>query len=322
MEADLKEQYREILETYRKCYDERVLYRASLLSKEFMCRKVDPDEIIEMHFEILEEITKKMPPGEKLHTYNISLEVLLQLITHYAHAYKGYLELQERLYHKEREINAFLEMFINIIAHDLNNPLITISGYAEILCEICEDGREYAEKIRESADKMFELLEEARTFTKVRASEVEFRTVDIADLLNEAIIELEMKAREKDIEIKKNYGKGYMVNATQFLRYAFLNIIDNAIKYSPPHSVVEISVSEERGKNWKVCVKDRGEGVPDKWKQKIFERFVRGEKTGIKGSGIGLAIAKTVVTQNKGRIWVEDNPEGGAVFCISLPKAS
>ena len=113
-----------------------------------------------------------------------------------------------------------------------------------------------------------------------------------------------------------------MVNATQFLRYAFLNIIDNAIKYSPPHSVVEISVSEERGKNWKVCVKDSGEGVPDKWKQKIFERFVRGEKTGIKGSGIGLAIAKTVVTQNKGRIWVEDNPEGGAVFCISLPKAS
>ena len=171
MEADLKEQYREILETYRKCYDERVLYRASLLSKEFMRRKVNPDEIIGMHFEILEEITKKMPPGEKLHTYNIALEVLLQLITHYAQTYKGYLELQERLYQKEREINAFLEMFINIIAHDLNNPLITISGFAEILCEICEDGREYAEKIRESADKMFELLEEARTFTKIRASE-------------------------------------------------------------------------------------------------------------------------------------------------------
>ena len=59
MEADLKEQYREILETYRKCYDERVLYRASLLSKELMRRKVDPNEIIGMHFEILEEITKK-----------------------------------------------------------------------------------------------------------------------------------------------------------------------------------------------------------------------------------------------------------------------
>ncbi|MCW3135505.1 MAG: ATP-binding protein [Canidatus Methanoxibalbensis ujae] len=320
MDKEIMESYRNLINEFCESRDERVLYRASLLSKELMRRKVDPDEIVGMHFEVLKSITEGLPPGEILHTYYIASEVLLELMMQYAAAYRKYIAVKEELYMRERKLNDFLELFISVLSHDLKNPLIPISGYAEILCEICEEGCEYSEKIMESANKMFDLIESARTFTKVRVADLKFSEVDIADVLDEVLIELEHIAHEKNIKIIRKYGRGYIVRASQFLNHAFMNIIDNAIKYSHPNSKVEISVTES-GKSWKVCVRDWGEGVPDEWKQKIFERFVRGDKKGIKGSGFGLAIAKTVVLQNNGKIWVEDNPEGGAIFCVSLPKA-
>jgi signal transduction histidine kinase len=124
--------------------------------------------------------------------------------------------------------------------------------------------------------------------------------------------------------VKRNYnynaGLKYEVNASQFRKHAFLNLLDNAIKYSTTGSSVEITITNHK-REWKVSIKDHGKGIPDEFKPRIFDRFVRGgAEGGIKGSGIWLAIAKTVVMKNKGRIWVEDNHPQGAVFCIALPK--
>jgi len=70
----------------------------------------------------------------------------------------------------------------------------------------------------------------------------------------------------------------------------------------------------------KVMVKDRGEGVPDEYKEKIFRRFERRMKEGVKGTGLGLAIVRRVMEFHKGKVWVEDNPGGGSIFCVLLPK--
>ncbi|MCK4247969.1 MAG: HAMP domain-containing histidine kinase, partial [Methanomicrobia archaeon] len=78
---------------------------------------------------------------------------------------------------------------------------------------------------------------------------------------------------------------------------------------------IEITIEDELG-NWKVCVKDYGKGIPDKLKNVIFERF---EKKGA-GTGLGLAIVKQIVILHRGKVWIEDNPEGGSIFCVSLPK--
>jgi len=322
MDEKLKARYKEILEAYLQHSDEEELYKTSLLSKELINNRVDPDEIIAMHFEILNQVTKNLPREKMYRIYNNASTMLLELMMSYAVAYREYIEMHERLYLKERELNDFLELFISILSHDLKTPLFNIMGYNELIGDICPDAREYQENIRLSAEKIQELIEDARIYSKVRAVEQEFKVVDLAELLTEVVQELEHKAKEKEITVKMNYNQGlkYEVNGSQFLKHAFLNVLDNAIKYSPTGSSVEISLMDQPPGEWKVCIKDHGEGVPDKFKRRIFERFVRGAEGGIKGSGIGLAIAKTVVMQNKGRIWVEDNPEGGAIFCITLPK--
>lgn len=321
MDEKLKGQYREVLESYLLHNDEEELYKASMLSRELIKSRVGPDEIVATHFETLNEILNGSYKEKALIAYNNASAVLLELMMSYAVAYREYTEMHKRLYQKEREANEFLELFISILSHDLKNPLFAIRGYDELIGDVCENAEEYTDKIMTYVEKMQRLIEDARTYSKVRATKPEFKLLDLANLIADAVSELEEKAKEKGITVKSNYNSRlrYEVNATQFLMHAFINVLDNAIKYSPSGTAVEISITDQ-GKEWKVGIKDQGEGVPDESKQKIFDRFVRKVESGIKGSGIGLAIAKSAVMQNKGRIWVEDNPEGGAVFCIAVPK--
>ncbi len=96
------------------------------------------------------------------------------------------------------------------------------------------------------------------------------------------------------------------------------HLLSNALKYSPENSRVVFGV-EDAGRNWRIAVKDSGEGVPDRYKESIFERL-EGKKEGIKGSGLGLAIVKKIVERHGGRVWVEDNKPEGSIFYASLQK--
>jgi signal transduction histidine kinase len=323
MDEKLTEQYREILENFLLKNDESELYKASMLSSKLINNHVDPDEIVATHFEIFDEIIDGFPPEKVRLAYNDASTVLLELMMSYAVAYREYMEMHENLYLKEREMNEFLELFLSILSHDLKSPLITIMGYNEFISKVCKNAGDYQATIRNNADKMMELIGEARTYSQVRAGEPDFQPADLASMLSGIVSELEYKATENKMTVKQNYDPElkYEVNGTQFLKHAFINILDNAIKYSPPGTTVEIAIAD-LGEEWEVYMKDQGEGVPDESKQLIFERFVRVSRGKIKGSGIGLAIVKTTVTQNKGRVWVEDNPEGGAIFCIALPKCN
>ena len=82
---------------------------------------------------------------------------------------------------------------------------------------------------------------------------------------------------------------------------------------------MEVGILDE-GDSWRVYLKDFGPGIPDSDKEKIFTRFQRLEKESVQGTGLGLAIAWRLVKLHEGRIWVEDNPEGGSTFFVSLPK--
>ncbi|MCZ7402321.1 MAG: sensor histidine kinase [Candidatus Methanoperedens sp.] len=100
----------------------------------------------------------------------------------------------------------------------------------------------------------------------------------------------------------------------------FANLISNAIKYAP-HGKKIVVDGKEVNSSWIIRVMDFGAGIKDADKKLVFERFQREDKTGIKGSGLGLAIARKIVELHNGNIWVEDNPEGGAVFVVEIPKS-
>lgn len=98
----------------------------------------------------------------------------------------------------------------------------------------------------------------------------------------------------------------------------FLNLLKNADKYSPEG--LEITVSVNRvGETYEIAVADRGDGIPDEMKDKIFKPFVRYTARDVGGVGLGLAISRHIIGEHHGRIWVENNPGGGSVFKFQIP---
>ncbi|HTV56069.1 MAG TPA: ATP-binding protein, partial [Terriglobia bacterium] len=107
------------------------------------------------------------------------------------------------------------------------------------------------------------------------------------------------------------------------IRLLLRQLIDNALKYSPPSSAVEITVASTEQKAI-VYIADQGPGIPDAEKSRIFERFYRlkGDHQGIPGSGMGLTIARYIADAHGGTLSASDRPGGGSVFCLSLPVTS
>jgi len=221
-----------------------------------------------------------------------------------------------------RESNRLKDLFADIVRHDILNSLNVISGMAIVLKEeeSREKMREELEIVNKNVKKILELIEDASKYAKVgNLEEIELKEGDLGEILKECVGAFESQARDRGVKISYDAAGRYPTYVNPFVRDIFLNLLSNAVKYSPPDSEVTVEIGGD-DKEWEVSVRDSGEGIPDDSKTEIFERFTRRGKGGIKGTGLGLAIAKKLVELHGGRIWVEDNPGGGSLFLVTLPK--
>ncbi|MEE8401410.1 MAG: PAS domain S-box protein [Candidatus Hydrothermarchaeaceae archaeon] len=174
--------------------------------------------------------------------------------------------------------------------------------------------------VLESVEKVITMIEDSNKLARLETEEEpEFANRNLDEMIEASIDSLKFNANAKKIAIEYTGNGEYMAELNPVLEDVFLNLISNAITFSPEGSKVIIVVSDEE-KDWKVMVKDNGPGVPDKYKKNIFERFMRASKEGVKGTGLGLAIVERVVSLHDGRVWIEDNPEGGSIFYVVIPK--
>ena len=130
-------------------------------------------------------------------------------------------------------------------------------------------------------------------------------------------------AQELDISIKSDFPPtlpAMSLDADKIER-AILNLVDNALKYAPLQSDVIVRVTQPDQNSVRLDVIDRGKGIPDHYKQRLFDRFVQMEGRQIvrKGVGLGLSLCKAVAEAHGGTIWIEDYESGGSVFSILLP---
>ncbi len=225
-----------------------------------------------------------------------------------------------RLVKRIKKASELRQLFISILCHDLKNPLTAIKGYAELMeKDLHGENEKYMGKMKKSMDKIFEIIKRADLYSKLqeRSYEGNFEEKDLGDIIGTVVKELMKKVQNKSIALHYTRKK-CPIDATPMLSHVFLNLIDNAIKYSPEESKIEISIGDNDD-SWRVQVKDRGEGISDDAKEAIFERFER-KNVDVKGTGLGLAIVKQIVEIHDGDVWVEDNPEGGSIFVVELPK--
>jgi PAS domain S-box-containing protein len=225
---------------------------------------------------------------------------------------------------KLEESNRLKELFTDVMHHDLLNPLNVAAGYIELLRDEETSPKKIAtmERIERNLTKGMELIESATMFSKLESMErIEFVTIDLKEVIERVIDALNPLVTKAGMTIENSIDGSMLVRGNKIIEEVFANFLSNAVKYAPKGKKIIVE-GEDMGEFWRIKVIDFGEGIKDADKAMIFERFRMMEKKGVKGSGLGLAIARKIVELHKGRIWVEDNPEGGAVFVVEMKKLS
>ncbi len=223
---------------------------------------------------------------------------------------------------KLEESNRMKELFTDIMHHDLLNPLCVARGYVELLLEKedADDKITCLEMVERNLSKGMQLIESATMLSKLESMEsIEFETLDLREVLGKVIEALNPLAVKAGMNIESITAQSMLFMGDGIIEEVFSNLISNAVKYASQGKRILVK-GEDKGDCWRVKVIDFGSGIRNADKTLIFDRFRRIEKKGVMGSGLGLAIARKIVELHKGRIWVEDNPEGGAVFVVEIPK--
>ncbi|WP_313692413.1 PAS domain-containing sensor histidine kinase [Halorarum halobium] len=214
-----------------------------------------------------------------------------------------------------------LELLNRIVRHDIRNDMAVVLGWAELLEDHVDDeGRDYLQNILASGEHVVELTEVAREYVETVVSD-EAPTVEPVPL--GSVLETELSLREESFPeaefVLETPPPDVEVAANSMLSSVFRNLLNNAVQHNDadtPH--IEVSC-EVRDDEVEVRIADNGSGISDDHKDTVFGKGQRG--LGSPGTGIGLYLVDTLVTEYGGEIWAEDNEPMGAVFVVQLPLA-
>lgn len=236
----------------------------------------------------------------------------------------SYQQLEQKS-EEVRDINKELEAFAYSVSHDLRAPLRHVQGFSEILLEnseqeLSESNRLHLVKIKASAEKMEQLIDDLLAFSRAGRSELQLRPVDTAQIVKEIVSGLNDIDDNREIDWQID-DLPMVTGDLATLRQVFTNLLENAVKYSSRQDRPEIRISFEQTDDEIVfCVSDNGVGFNPDYTHKLFGVFSRLHRTDqFEGTGIGLANVKRVVKRHGGRVWAESSIGAGARFYFSLP---
>lgn len=219
-----------------------------------------------------------------------------------------------------RHLERVRQEFVANLVHELKTPLTSLRLTAESLLgdPLPKDRRRFAERIVKEADMVSKIIDNLRQLGDIETGVValEVTQFDLGELINDSISRLAFD-REVRLQIPDD-----LVVATDRakLAQALRNLLDNAAKFSPPGTSIDLIVSADN--ELVISIRDRGPGIsPEHW-SRVFERFYKVDRARPReagGFGLGLAITKHLVQSLGGRIWTEAARDGGQVFSIALP---
>jgi len=225
--------------------------------------------------------------------------------------------------------------FIANVSHELRTPLTAIKGYTETLEEEAyespEDQKHFVRIIKRHTDRLINLVSDLLVLSEVESrdslskesSANDFEEINVNELIKSSLDALRSKAQEKRIEVALRADADVCrIKANRFLlEQMFINLIDNAVKYTPESGKVEVRVTKENS-HILTEITDNGIGIPKEHLPRIFERFYRVDKTrsrNLGGTGLGLSIVKHIVIMHGGKVEVQSEEGKGSKFSITLP---
>jgi len=227
----------------------------------------------------------------------------------------------------QREVEHAKQDFIATVSHELRTPLTPIKGYlATMLRPGFQPNPELRERILrqmlDQAGRMERLVEDLLSVSKLQRGQftIAAEVVDVDAVVTRAARDLQASVSRR-VERDDPDGLALSVCDPARLQQVMANLLSNADKYSPPEYPVHVRVRRV-GETVELTVRDYGPGIPEESREAVFEPFHRlGDHMtrGIQGTGLGLHIARRLVEAMDGQVWVDDAPDGGAVFHVTLP---
>ena len=227
-----------------------------------------------------------------------------------------------------RRLERVRKDFVANVSHEIKTPLTAIKGFVETLQNGALKDSQEAEKflhiIARHVDRLDAIVMDLLDLSRIEDQEtMQLTSLDLGQIAEAALLLCQPKATSKKIKLKVNIDQPVFSPVDdRMIEQALINLIENAVKYSPQNGEVRIVVNAGDNENT-ICVEDDGIGIPQKDQPRIFERFFRVDRARSRqmgGTGLGLAIVKHIVTLHGGRVTVESELGRGSRFTIHLPK--
>lgn len=263
----------------------------------------------------IREATDKISRGD----YEISLGKLVS-------DYKKIGEAIETVALTLRRAEEEKDDFINDFSHELKTPIVSIRGFAKLIAKgniSDEEAKEYLSFIVSESDRLVDLTASTLMLDRIQSNRLEVveREFDLSELLRKSILTLQPEWEKKNIEIDADFGECTVKSNDELLSRVFINVLDNAIKYSRENGKVGVYVTESDEKI-SVTIADDGIGMDEETKRRMFDKYFRADKSrNTRGNGLGLATVKKIAELLGLKIKVDSKTDKGTKFTIEIPSA-
>ncbi|NCS99729.1 PAS domain S-box protein [Candidatus Parcubacteria bacterium] len=214
---------------------------------------------------------------------------------------------------KQKEVDKMKSEFISITAHQLKTPMTSLRWNLELLAEskLDKKQKEIIEGLSTTNEKLIDLVNTLLNISRIESGRITLtpEKINLTTMIDSVKDDYTIKIKEKSLTIKTDLEKNLplIIHDTQFLRQILLNIMSNAIKYTPEKGTISISAKKEK-EQIHLKITDTGIGIPKQQQKNIFQKFFRASTAtdnAIEGNGLGLYFVSLIVKESKGKIWFE-----------------
>lgn len=217
------------------------------------------------------------------------------------------------------------EETLRFLSHDMRAPQSSIQALIELQKnpQSALPDEQFFQRINDLSSRTLKLVDDFLQLTRAESMELNLVPVNLTELLEHIISEYWGISQKRNIKISSDFGNelAFTQGDQVLLSRCFVNLIENAFKYSPDNTAIHCSIRRQ-GTYWQVRIKDQGIGISEKNQATIFNSFFRvsGPDSQVNGVGLGLSFVKTVIQRHDGQLHVESEPGHGATFIVNLPQ--